>query len=213
MTKRIVWATSGLAGILAACSSSSGGGSKPPPEADAGTPHDDAGSVHDAASEGSGSSRFSYLIVTDPNKDVFATYDPPGQTYVASGSEHEGVCNGSATFCKSLPSSVTFTIMTGAALPLTATLWNCPGVSAADCVPAMNEGAGDLNAVTVTFGAPNGNSGPMTTLVLEQVGSVVNSSCPNAVVANASHIKVEDSRGSYVLFPFLQGACCDTGCQ
>lgn len=134
---------------------------------------------------------------------------------VGQGSPFASTCLGSNQFCQTAPFSATFKIDSGFAVPLTASLWICTGASEASCVPATNESPGTPLAVQLTFGAPNGNVGPHTTLMLQQVGTSVGASCPNTTVAVATHFKVEDSYGNYVYISFNQSACCPPypGCQ
>jgi hypothetical protein len=72
------------------------------------------------------------------------------------------------------PVSITLQITSGYPTPLTAQIVNCPKSPSLDhgasCVPSNDSSARPLSHA-LSWGMPNGNSGPLTTLVVTQIGS------------------------------------------
>lgn len=118
------------------------------------------------------------------------------------------------------PYVITMSIVSGFATPLTATLVNCPlgnqNQQRSPCVAATNESAAAPFAVKLTFGQPNGNAGPSTTLVLQQTGTsaLSGAECNHTTWADATDILVADSYGNKVYLPIgstLDGSGCPNG--
>ncbi len=119
------------------------------------------------------------------------------------------------------PFTITMSIISGFATPLTATLVNCPlgpQSQTSPCVAATNESGANAFTVHISFGQPNGNVGPSTTLILQQTGTSAltdaGGDCNHLSWANATDILVADTYGNKVYLPILQtldGSGCTHG--
>jgi hypothetical protein len=69
---------------------------------------------------------------------------------------------------------------------------------------------GTPGAVKVFFNAPNGNTGPETTLTIQQTGSSVEDQVDGTCTLSgfASHVRVKDTHGNLLLMPFGATSCC-----
>ncbi len=197
--------------MLVACSGSSGGGSSAtdggsPPSPDAGFADDSGVVLDDAPSDGPDPAHVYPVCVTTPD----GGYMQCGG-FRSSSSPSGSVCLGGNAFCGTVPFTLTYVVKSGFPVPLTASLWRCNSYNATTCVPPKNEGPGNPNSVKLSFGAPNGGVGPSTTMLLQQIGTSLGATCPNANAADATHFRIEDSYGNQVYVPFFQGGCCPVG--
>jgi hypothetical protein len=119
-------------------------------------------------------------------------------------------CLGPATTCAAEePIFFTLRIEANRVTPLTASLVFCdvnPRLdNGASCVPAR-ESAGIPLSGTLTWEAPNGNTGPTTTLRYQQTGTsaVAPPNCSSDTWSNATDILIVTGPGDKVIVPFIE---------
>lgn len=105
-----------------------------------------------------------------------------------------------------VPIFLTFKITSGFATPLTAQIINCQpnvGKPGTTCIPS-NDSPSTPMSHSVTWGAPNGNAGPLTTLILQQIGSSEASSLCNVPPAQwpGNYVLITDTYGNADIFFF-----------
>jgi len=93
--------------------------------------------------------------------------------------------------------------------PLKAELVSCPkGIHAdngASCVVSTNDNPGVPFAHSVQFELPNGNTGPITTILVQQIGpSVIGFPwCDPKTWAQGAAVRVSDANGNAVYIPIV----------
>jgi hypothetical protein len=198
--------------VVAACSSSSPhAGPSGSSDAGGGSASDSNTSLLDAPVNDAAPDDVLCAYKTDGSNEMACGANAPGLFDQANFTDPIVLCVGDAKLCNGAPSSVTLKITSLLALPLKLTLLYCPDTfhNGADCVPASREMGTAPLSITTTWGEPNGNVGPMTTLTIEQTGPSTGA-CSNDTDALGTDIQIQDPYGNELVIPYVQTACCAT---
>ncbi len=141
--------------------------------------------------------------------DCYDGWTYGGVPPTSGASAPTGTCLGPNSLCGSEPYAFKIGINVEAGLvePLKAELVSCPeGIqtdNGAACVVSTNDNPGVPLAHSVQFELPNGNTGPITSILVQQIGpSVIGAPwCDPKTWAQGAFVKVSDSNGNAVYIP------------